>query len=98
MVIGAATFEEGGNQGVAFVLDLTERKRAEQALTEIRRVAYQQNNAAKIKALLASAGAIRAQWAARGVAEGEFEQVTELERQAWELGDKSGATVDSLYR
>jgi len=32
VLIGAATFEEGGNQGVAFVLDLTERKRAEQAL------------------------------------------------------------------
>jgi PAS domain S-box-containing protein len=34
VLIGAATFEEGGNQGVAFVLDLTERKRAEQALRE----------------------------------------------------------------
>src|SRR5712672_1527619 len=32
ILIGGATFEEGGNQGVAFVLDLTERKRAEQAL------------------------------------------------------------------
>jgi PAS domain S-box-containing protein len=32
MLIGAATFEEGGNQGVAFVLDLTERKRAEETL------------------------------------------------------------------
>ena len=31
VLIGAATFEEGGNQGVAFVLDLTERKRTEQA-------------------------------------------------------------------
>ena len=31
VLIGAATFEEGGNQGVAFVLDLTERKCAEQA-------------------------------------------------------------------
>jgi PAS domain S-box-containing protein len=30
--IGAATFEEGGAQGVAFVLDLSERKRAEEAL------------------------------------------------------------------
>jgi PAS domain S-box-containing protein len=29
VLIGTATFEEGGNQGVAFVLDLTERKRAE---------------------------------------------------------------------
>jgi PAS domain S-box-containing protein len=32
VLIGVATFEEGGNQGVAFVLDLTERKRAEQSL------------------------------------------------------------------
>src|SRR3981189_2336184 len=29
VLIGGATFKEGGNQGVAFVLDLTERKRAE---------------------------------------------------------------------
>src|SRR6266540_2105231 len=34
VLIGAATFEEGGNQGVSFVLDLTERKRAEEALRE----------------------------------------------------------------
>src|SRR6267154_1218957 len=34
VLIGVATFEEGGNEGVAFVLDLTERKRAEQALRE----------------------------------------------------------------
>ena len=32
VLLGAATFEPGGNQGVAFVLDLTERKRAEEAL------------------------------------------------------------------
>ena len=29
ILIGAPTFEEGGSQGVAFVLDLTERRRAE---------------------------------------------------------------------
>jgi PAS domain S-box-containing protein len=29
VLVGAASFEENGNQGVAFVLDLTERKRAE---------------------------------------------------------------------
>jgi PAS domain S-box-containing protein len=29
ILIGGATFEEGGNQGVAYVLDLTERKRVE---------------------------------------------------------------------
>ena len=32
ILLGSATFEEGGNQSVAFVLDLTERRRAEQAL------------------------------------------------------------------
>src|SRR5450631_1432936 len=34
VLIGGATIEEGGNEGVAFVLDLTERKRAEEALRE----------------------------------------------------------------
>jgi len=34
VLIGAATFEQGGNQGVAFVLDLTERKCAEEAVRE----------------------------------------------------------------
>src|SRR5262249_34831816 len=32
VLIGGALFEEGGTEGVAFVLDLTERKRAEEAL------------------------------------------------------------------
>ena len=35
VLIGAATLEEDGNQGVAFVLDLTERKRAEEALRQL---------------------------------------------------------------
>ena len=34
VLIGVATFEEGGKQGVAFVVDLTERKCAEHALRE----------------------------------------------------------------
>jgi PAS domain S-box-containing protein len=34
VLIGGALFEEGGNEGVAFVLDLTARKRAEEALRE----------------------------------------------------------------
>jgi len=32
VLMGGATFEEGGNEGVAFVLDLTERKRLEERL------------------------------------------------------------------
>jgi PAS domain S-box-containing protein len=32
VLIGAATFDQAGSQGVSFVLDLTERKRAEEAL------------------------------------------------------------------
>ena len=35
VLIGGALFEDGGSDGVAFVLDLTERKRAEQALREL---------------------------------------------------------------
>jgi C4-dicarboxylate-specific signal transduction histidine kinase len=34
VLVGGALFEDNGNEGVAFVLDLTERKRAEQALRE----------------------------------------------------------------
>src|ERR1700730_16555693 len=34
VLVGGALFEEGGDEGVAFVLDLTESKRAEQALRE----------------------------------------------------------------
>jgi PAS domain S-box-containing protein len=37
VLIGGATFEEDGNQGVAFVLDLTERKRAEAEARESER-------------------------------------------------------------
>jgi PAS domain S-box-containing protein len=37
VLMGTATFEESGDQGVAFVLDLTERKCAEQALRESER-------------------------------------------------------------
>jgi PAS domain S-box-containing protein len=36
VLIGLASFEETGNQGVAFVLDLTERKRAEQERERLR--------------------------------------------------------------
>src|SRR5262249_18638475 len=35
VLIGGALFEENGSEGVAFVLDLTERKRAEEAVREL---------------------------------------------------------------
>ena len=34
LLVGGATFEEGGDQGIAFVVDLTDQKRAEGALRE----------------------------------------------------------------
>jgi len=37
VLVGGALFKEGGNEAVAFVLDLTERKRAEDALRESER-------------------------------------------------------------
>jgi PAS domain S-box-containing protein len=37
VLIGATLFEKGGDEGVAFVLDLTERKRAEEAVRESER-------------------------------------------------------------
>src|SRR5262249_39574017 len=37
VLVGVALFKEGGDEGVAFVLDLTERKRAEEALRESER-------------------------------------------------------------
>jgi PAS domain S-box-containing protein len=40
VLIGDALFEESGNEGVAFVVDLTERKRAEEALRESERSAH----------------------------------------------------------
>jgi PAS domain S-box-containing protein len=37
VLVGVASFKEGSDEGLAFVLDLTERKRAEQALRESER-------------------------------------------------------------
>src|SRR6202041_2259393 len=38
VLIGGATFEAGGNEGVAFVLDLTERKRAQEGHEKLRQL------------------------------------------------------------
>jgi len=37
VLVGGALFEKSGNEGVIFALDLTERKRAEEALHESER-------------------------------------------------------------
>jgi PAS domain S-box-containing protein len=51
VMIGGASFEEGGNQGVAFVLDLTERKRAEQAVQRLASIVESSNDAIASKDL-----------------------------------------------
>src|SRR5262249_773325 len=38
VLVGAALFKEGGDEGLAFVLDLTERKRVEEALSQAQKL------------------------------------------------------------
>ena len=54
VLIGAATFEDGGQQGVAFVLDLTERKRAADALRALQMELAHANRLATMGQLTAS--------------------------------------------
>ena len=39
VLVGSALFEEGGNEGVSFVMDITERKRAEDERERLRQAA-----------------------------------------------------------
>jgi PAS domain S-box-containing protein len=54
VLIGLASFQEGGHQGVAFVLDLTERKRAAEALGELQAELAHGNRLATMGQLAAS--------------------------------------------
>jgi PAS domain S-box-containing protein len=54
VLIGLATFEDGRNQGVAFVLDLTERKRAEVKAREVQMELAHANRIATMGQLTAS--------------------------------------------
>jgi signal transduction histidine kinase len=54
VLIGVATFEEGGYQGVAFVLDLSERKRAADALRALQMELAHANRLATMGQLIAS--------------------------------------------
>jgi PAS domain S-box-containing protein len=54
VLVGAASFEESGNQGVAFVLDLTERKRAEETFRELESDLAHMNRVSMMGGLAAS--------------------------------------------
>ena len=54
VLIGAATFEEDAYQGVAYVLDLTERKRAAEAMREVQTELAHANRLATMGQLAAS--------------------------------------------
>ncbi|MEO8004469.1 MAG: AAA family ATPase [Betaproteobacteria bacterium] len=54
VLIGVATFEEGGDQAVAFVVDLTERKHAADALREVQTELAHANRLATMGQLAAS--------------------------------------------
>ena len=54
VLIGAAMFEESGNEGVAFVLDLTERQRATETLHEVQSELAHVNRLATVGQLTAS--------------------------------------------
>ena len=54
VLIGDALFEESGNEGVAVVLDLTERKRAEEELRELQSTFAHMNRVGTMGELAAS--------------------------------------------
>ena len=54
VLIGAASFDETGHQGVAFVLDLSERKRAEEALRKVQMELAHANRVATMGQLTSS--------------------------------------------
>ena len=54
VLIGGASFEDGGGQGVAFVLDLTERRRASEALHALQTDLEHANRLATMGQLVAS--------------------------------------------
>jgi PAS domain S-box-containing protein len=54
VMIGVATFEMGGDEGVAFVIDLTERKRTEEALHQVQMQLAHSNRVAAVGQLTAS--------------------------------------------
>jgi len=54
VLIGSALFKEGGDEGVGFVLDLSERKRAEEAVRELESEFAHMNRVSMMEGLTAS--------------------------------------------
>src|SRR4029077_3321055 len=108
VLIGGATFEEGGNQGVAFVLDLTERKRAEEAFRKVQMQLAHANRVATMGQLSASithevkqpigAAVANAQAGLSFLARRppELEEVREALEAIVETGHRAGEIVDRI--
>jgi len=108
ILLGAATFEEGGNHGVAFVLDLTEREHAADTLREMQMELAHANRVATMGQLTASiahevrqpiaATVTNAQSALRWM-DGrppDLEEVRQALRRIVQTGFRAGEIVDRI--
>jgi PAS domain S-box-containing protein len=108
VLIGSAAFDEQRDQGVAFVLDLTERKRAEEAFRKVQMQLAHANRVATMGQLSASithevkqpigAAVANAQAALRFLARRppELEEVREALEAIVEAGHRAGEIVDRI--
>jgi PAS domain S-box-containing protein len=108
VLIGSAAFDEQRDQGVAFVLDLTERKRAEEAFREVQMQLAHANRVATMGQLSASithevkqpigAAIADAQAALHFLARRppELEEVREALEAIVETGHRAGEIVDRI--
>ena len=108
VLIGAASFDETGKQGVAFVLDLTERKRAEEAVRKVQMELAHANRVATMGQLTASiahevsqpiaATIISAQAALRwlGAEPPALEEVRQALDRIVKNGSRAGEVIDRI--
>jgi C4-dicarboxylate-specific signal transduction histidine kinase len=108
VLIGAASLEPGGNQGVAFVLDLTERRRAESEAREAQMELAHANRVATMGQLTASiahevnqpiaATKVNAQAALRWLNRDapDLEEVRQLLTRIVKDGDRAGNVVNRI--